>query len=468
MRRARPQLLRPLMPVILSLAMMSAPAHAASSLTLPVSVPLAGVQVAANARVPAEFARLDETREFLGGLLSVRLAGTVTRAGHVSVRPGADGTSLLLSVPIRAAFTATSTGLARDFGGAATVTLSLTPYVTPAWEAGVRVGSDYAWTDPLSVELAPGVKISVQSLVDSQVRAQLSRVAAQVETSVREGARLRERAGGLWARTQQPWTLPVPATAGPAYARVSPRQLVVTPPRFTPDALTLTVGATFDLSAGLGQAPAVATKPLPALTVADVPASGVSLSVPLRLPYPELSRLATVYAAARPFPLPVPTSPVLRVLDVAVKPSGTRLQVTVRLRIEGPLGLRVPATVDVSGAPALDASGRTVMLQDVTVTTRREGLSGRLIGWLADSRAQAYLQRAARFDLGPRLAQARSEVQRRLPFSPLPGVTLSGTVGALSLRSVTPTPDALVVSAQAGGTLSARLDAGALGGSLRP
>ncbi|WP_243398150.1 DUF4403 family protein [Deinococcus koreensis] len=447
---------------------MSAPAHAASSLTLPVSVPLAGVQVAANARVPAEFARLDETREFLGGLLSVRLAGTVTRAGHVSVKPGADGTSLLLSVPIRADFRATGTGLTRDFGGAATVTLSLTPTVTPQWEAGVRVGSDYAWTDPLSVELAPGVRVSVQSLVDSQVRAQLSRVAAGVETGVREGARLRERAGRLWARTQQPWTLPVPAAAGPAYARVSPRTLSVTPPRFTPEALKLTLGATFDLSAGLGTAPAGAAQPLPPLTVADLPPGGVSLNVPLSAPYPELSRLATTYAAARPFPLPVPTSPVLRVLDVAVKPSGTRLKVTVRLRIEGPLGLRLPATVDVSGTPALDDGGRIVTLQGVSVTTRREGLSGRLIGWLADSRAQAYLQQAARFDLGPRLDAHRADLQQRLPFSPVPGVTLSGTLGPLSLRSVTPTPDALLVTAQAGGTLEARLDAGALGASLRP
>ena len=71
------------MPVVLT-AVMSAPALAApSTLAVPVTVPLAGVQVAANARVPAEFARLDETRSYLGGLLSVKLSGTVTRAGSV-------------------------------------------------------------------------------------------------------------------------------------------------------------------------------------------------------------------------------------------------------------------------------------------------------------------------------------------------------------------------------------------------
>ena len=165
----------------------------------------------------------------------------------------------------------------------------------------------------------------------------------------------------------------------------------------------------------------------------------------------------------------MPTSPALRVLDVAVKPGrGGRLNATVRLRVEGPLGLRLGATVDVSGVPALEDGGRIVTLQGVTVTTRREGLSGRLIGWLADARAQAYLGRAARFDLGPRLDAQRADLQGRLPFSPAPGITLSGTLGALSLQAVAATADALIVTARSGGILEARLDAGALGASLRP
>ncbi|PTA66793.1 hypothetical protein C8263_15740 [Deinococcus arcticus] len=446
---------RLLMPVVLT-ALMTAPAHAVSTLTLPVTVPLSSVQEAANARIPKEFARVDETRTFLGGLLSVQVQGTVTRTGHVQLTPTADGSGLVMRVPIRAAFRATPAGsgtLARDFGGEATVSLTVTPYVTPAWEAGVRVKGDYTWTDPLSVDLTPGVRISVQSLVDPQVRAQLDRVAAQVEAAVRTGARLRPRAEALWARAAQPWTLPTPEAA---YARARPLSLQVTPPRFTPDALKLTLGAGLELAAGLGRAPAPGpVRPLPPLNTAPRLSPGLDLQVPVRLPYPELSRLATQAAAQKTFPLPVPTTPTLRVLGVTLTPAGGRLNAAVRVQITGPLGLRVGATVDIQGTPALDPAGQTLTLQGVRVTTRREGLTGRVIGYLADARAQAYLQGAARFDLRPQLDRARAALQARLPFTVAPGVTLQGTVGPLKVRAVQVTPDALLVTGEATGNLAA-------------
>lgn len=450
------------MPALLTV-LMTNPVPALSTVTLPVQVPLAGVQEAANARVPSEFARLDETREFLGGLLSVRLTGTVTRAGHVSVKPTPEGDALIVSVPIRAAFRAEPAGLgsflARDFGGAATVSLRVRPFVTPEWEAGAQVTGEVIWTDPLGVDLKPGVRVSVQSLVDGQVRAQLDRVAAEVARGVREGADLRVRAGTLWVRVQQPWTLPTP---DPAYARVTPRALTVSPFRFTPEALGLTVGAAFDLEAGLGRAPALEPVPLPPLKVAPSPALGVDLRVPVRLPYPELSRAATRAAAERPLTLPVPLSPTLRVTGMTVTPRGRKLNAAVTVTVAGPLGLKIQATTDVTGTPTLDPSGRVVTLSGVTVSTRRGGLTGRVVGWLADTRAQAYLARAARFDLAPRLAEAQRQMQARLPFTPAPGVELSGTVGPLRLTAFSVTSEALVVTAAASGGLRATVDVGKL------
>ncbi|MBB5377612.1 hypothetical protein HNQ07_003111 [Deinococcus metalli] len=440
------------------------PPPAPSTLSVPVTVPLAGVQVAANAQVPAEFARLDETRSYLGGLLSVTLTGTVTRAGHVRVTPSADGSALVVSVPIRAAFRAGPGGrgavLARDFGGEATVRLTVTPTVTPGWDAGVTVTGEAEWTDPLAVDLAPGVRISVQSLVDTQVQAQLNRVAAEVERAVRSGARLHERAQALWARGQQPWALPTPERAT---ATLTGRTLAVTPLRVTPDALKLTLGATFDLDVHLGRAAPLDTPvPLPPLRVGPVTQSGVHLSVPARLAWRDLSRLATTYASARSLPLPVPTHPTLRVLDVDLHPAGERITAAVRVEVRGPLGLTVRATADVSGTPDLDPTGRVLTLRDATVVTRREGLTGRVIGWLADARAQTYLHQAARVELAPLLERARERAQARLPFTPVPGVELSGTVGALRLSALTVTPAALVVVAQASGVLAARVDAGGL------
>lgn len=456
-----------LTPVLLTLGMTAPVAEAASTLALPVQVPLSGVQQAANAQVPQEFARIDQTQTLLGGTVQVRLTGSVTRTAQVSVK--ADGDALVLSVPIRARLRAEPgglmAGLARDFGGAATVTLRLTPYLTPQWEVGVRASAEHHWTDPLAVDLGRGLKFNVQSLADAQVRAQLDRLTAQIESQVREKADLRRRASALWAGVQRPWPLPTPE---PAYAQVRPLGLSVTAPRLTPDALKLDVGATFDLGATLGQPPAQPQRgalPLPPLKVGAVGTPGVELAVPLRLPYPELSTLATRYAQQQTLTLDVPGKPVLRVTGVQVQPSGTRLKVTVRTRLDGPLGLSVQATTDVTGTPVLSGDGRVLSLRDVQVQTRREGLTGKAVSWLADARAQAFVAKAARFDLGPLLTRAAAQAQARLPFAPLPGVQVSGTVGALRVQSVQVQPAALVVTAQAGGKLQAQVNAGALLGN---
>lgn len=420
---------RVLTPLLLTLGMTLPAAlptaEAASTLTVPVHVPLAGVQQAANAQVPQEFARVDQTQSLLGGAVQVRVRGTVTRTAQVSVK--ADGDALVLSVPIRAEFRAEPGGalasLARNFGGAATITLRLTPYVTPTWEVGVRASAEHRWTDPLAVDLGRGLKLSVQSLVDPQVRAQLDKLTAQIEQL----------------------------------------GLGVTPPRLTPDALKLDVGATLDLGAALGQPPAtVKVSPLPPLKVGPLSAPGIELSVPLRLPYPELSALAARYAAQQTLTLPVPGSPVLRVTGVQVQPVGTRLRVSVQARLDGPLGLSLRATTDVTGTPAVSADGRTVSLRDVEVETRREGLTGKAVAWLADARAQAFVTRAAHFDLGPLLARAQAQAQSKLPFTPLPGVMVGGQVGALSVQSMAVQPAALVVTARAAGRLQAQVNAGEL------
>ncbi|WP_291431825.1 DUF4403 family protein [Deinococcus sp.] len=433
-----------------------------STLTVPVSVPLAGVQVAANARVPLEFARVNEARTFLGGLLRVTLKGAVTRAGHVQVQALPDGSGLRISVPIRAALRAEPVGagafLARDFGGEATVTLTVTPTITPDWEADVTITGDYTWTDPLSAELAQGVRVSVQSLVDTQVRAQLDTLAAQVRTTIREQARLRQRATTLWTRAQQAWTLPTPDPAyAPAYAHATPLTLSVTPFQFTPDALNVTLGAQVRLNASLGRPTPHTPTPLPPLRRAPTLTPDLHLRVPARLPYPELSAAATREAARRTLTLPVPTHPTLKVTRVTLRPTGTDLTATINLQITGPLGLKLNATTDVRAAPTLNPTTQTLTLDNATVTTRREGLTGLAFAWLADARAQAYVKQAARIDLTPHLNAAQSNLQRRLPFTPAPGITLAGQVRTLRLTSLNVTPDALIVTAEATGTLGANV-----------
>ncbi|MGY2894561.1 DUF4403 family protein [Deinococcus sp. UYEF24] len=432
-----------------------------SSLSLPVTMPLSSLKAAALSRLPTLLASVDQQQTLAGGLVTVQLTGEVRRSGDLQLTPDGDG--LRLSLPVTATFRATPIGLgdflARDFSGSAVVTAHVTPSIAADWNVGVQVQADYRWTDPLSFELLKGVSINVQTLVDPQIRSRLGGVSEALDTAARNGLKLRERAGELWSRLAQPWTLPgLPGS----YALIRPQGLSVTPVRFGPEGAGVTLGGSFAASAGLGQPPAPQPiGPLPPLRIGPPQGRGVTLEVPVTLAYGELSALATRYAQTREYPLALPFSPKLKVQNIVLStPAADRLSTgklnaAVQLTVRA-LGLSVGATVDVSGTPKLE--GQRLTLQDVSVRTRQGSLSGRVLGWLADSRVQSLLAKQASFDLGPELVQAGALLQSRLPYRVSSGVTLSGQVGRLALRSVSVQPQGVVALTQAQGVLEAQVE----------
>lgn len=190
------------------------------------------------------------------------------------------------------------------------------------------------------------------------------------------------------------------------------------------------------------------------------PTPAASLTLPLRLPYPELSRLAAGWAAEQVFTLPLPTAPSLRVTGIQISAAGPRVNAAVSVQSSGLLGVR--ATFDLSGVPVLDRAGQVLTLGDVALATRKEGLGGRLLSLLADARVSAYLTRLARVDLGPRLAELRAQMQGRLPLSPLDGITVAGTVTQLAVTQLEVGPDALLLTVMAGGNLHVTVKAAGL------
>ncbi len=429
-----------------------------SSLTLPVSVPISSLKAAALAHLPAVLARVDQQQTLAGGLVTVQLTGEVRRSGDLTLTPEGDG--LRLNLLVAASFRATPVGLgeflARDFTGAALLTAHVTPTIGGDWNAGLSVQADYRWTAPLSFELLKGVSINVGTLVDPQIRTRLAGVSEALNASLRGGLKLRERAGELWGRLAQPWTLP---GIDGSYVLIRPQGLTVTPVQFGSDAATLTLGGSFVALAGLGQTPGpIPPTPLPPLKLGLPQGRGVALEVPVTLAYPQLSALATRYAQAQEYPLPLPFSPRLKVQQVTLStPAAGKLNAAVQLTVRA-LGLSVGATVDVSGRPKL--VGQTLSLQDVTVNTRPSNLSGRVLGWLADSRVQAVLAKQASFDLGPELKQAQVALQGRLPYRVASGVMLSGQIGRLALKSVSVGAQGVVAVTQAQGELEAQVEVG--------
>ncbi|WP_261663373.1 DUF4403 family protein [Deinococcus sp. Marseille-Q6407] len=463
-----------------------------SSLSLPVTVPLAGVREALNARIPREFARIDREQRVLGGRAGIRIYGVVARQGDIQVVPaseGGSGDALELEVPLQATFSVRpelpgsgagwadrlSSSLTRDLSGAATVRLRLRPYLRSDWEAGAEVSGELRWTEPLSAELLPGTRLSVAALAESAVRSQLTRVTQEVAHAVSEAAGLRERAETVWTQLQQPWPLPLPAgnaevdALGPAYAQAMPQTLGVAGLGLRGDALQLTLQAEGYLRAELGQPPrAPAGRALlPELRVtAQAGGPGeLHLRAPVLLPFVALARLVTAAAQRELAELPLPGwAPRLQLegLDVAGSPQEQRLDLTARLTLSG-LGRPRRITAWVGGRPWLRPGGRVVTLENVQVQLDAELPGQRWLAPFLSERLSAALARIARFDLAPQLTALEQSAAAGLPATLRPGLSLRAEPGGFQLDDLRVTRQGLEITAAAdAAALNLQVDAAAL------
>ncbi|MFC6616749.1 DUF4403 family protein [Deinococcus radiophilus] len=460
-----------------------APQLPLSSVVLPVMVPLDGVRQAVNARVPREFARIDREQRVLGGAAGVQIRGVVARQGDIRIVPSASGNTLELEVPLSAEFAVRpelsgaawagrlEQSLTRDFGGQATVRMRVRPYIQPDWEAGAQVSSELTWTDPLAIELLPGTRLSVASLAEGAVRAQMERVTQEVVRAVRESAALRERAEQLWTMVQRPWSLPLEGNGvDQAYAQVMPMSLAVSGLRLQDDALHLSLEAEGYLRAELGQPPVTrpTAAPLPALRVtSQATPSELHLRVPILLPFAEMSELVTAAVRQELLGLRLPggaLAPELRLTDIQVQreDDARRLRLSARLAVTV-LGRTRTITAQLSGRPWLRPGGQEVTLENVKLDLDADVPGAAWLGpWLAE-RLEPRLANAARFDLSPRLNRLEETVAARLPFSPLPGLNLRGDLGDLRLDDLRVTAQGLEVVAAADGALDVLVSAGQLG-----
>lgn len=452
-----------------------------SSLSLPVTVPLSGVREAVNTRIPREFARIDRDQRVLGGAASVHIHGVVARRGDIRIVPSASSNSLELEVPLTARFTVRpemsgaswasrlEQSLSHDISGEATVRLSIRPYIQPNWEAGAQVSSSLSWTDPLAVELA-GSRLSVASLAEHAVQAQLERVTQEVARTVSDALALRTRAQQLWGQMGQPWPLPLEGTGvGPAYAQLMPQTLTVAGLGVRDDAVQLTLQAEGVLRGELGRPPAQppTLAPLPPLRIE--PQAGPSelhLRIPVSLPFAELSALATAAARREMAALELPGgffAPKLRLEDLRIEPQSGQAQhltLTARVAVEVLGGVRY-ISAEVSGRPWLRPDGQEITLEQVRVKLLG-GPEVRLLGPLLAARLEDTLARSARFDLGPRLDSLEDTIAARLPYAPTPALQLRGNLGRLRLDDLRVTPTGLEVTAAADGALDVLIKAEAL------
>jgi hypothetical protein len=272
------------------------------------------------------------------------------------------------------------------------------------------------------------------------VEQQLGAIAQVIDRNTPALTNLRPKAEQVWTSLQAPVEL-APRT----WLVLEPSSVALTPISGSGQTVTSTLVLRAQTRVIVGDKPAAARKPLPALSAATpfaTPSAAPSVRVPVdvQLPYAEASRFVARTHTVDGKPLTINT------LTLSPAPNGRVLiEADVDYRGGGMRNYR--GAIFLEGTPRFDAAASRIVIPDLeySLDPKRRGFFARVAERAAHDSIRQRLREAARFDLGPRMKTLRDEVTRALNRQLAPGVQLKGHADAVEATAVTPMEQAILV-----------------------
>jgi hypothetical protein len=268
------------------------------------------------------------------------------------------------------------------------------------------------------------------------VEQQLGNVAQVIDRSTPALTNLRPRAEQIWTSLQTPVEL-APRT----WLVLEPSQVALTPISGSGQTVTSTLVLRAQTRVTLGDKPAAARKPLPALsTITPGTQPAVRVPVDVQLPYEETSRFVPKTHTVDGKPLTINT--------LKLSPAGNgRVLIEADVDYRGGGMRNYRGAIFLEGTPRFEAATSRIVVPDLdySLDPKRRGFFARIAERAAHDSIRQRLRESARFDLAPRMKTLRDEVTRALNRQLAPGVLLKGRADAVEATAVTPMEEAILV-----------------------
>ena len=257
------------------------------------------------------------------------------------------------------------------------------------------------------------VPAQVKPLIDKTVGEQLNAVGERIRTD----PTFAENAKVQWAKACR--SIPLqgagPTASLPAlWLEIKPTRAIAAQPRVDASAVTLMLG--IEAETRVTSAETKPDCPFPAKIAIIPPTSGgVSIGVPIDLPFTDINKIVAAQFAGRTFPEDGSGSVDVTVKRASVAASGDRLLISLLVHAnakEGIIKLGGDATVHIWGRPVIDQMQQTLRLADIQLAVESEAAFG-LLGSAANAvmpRLQAVLTEKATVDLKPIAANAQQKI----------------------------------------------------------
>jgi hypothetical protein len=306
------------------------------------------------------------------------------------------------------------------------------------------------------------VPAEIKPVIDKNVGDQLNAIGQRVRTD----PTLERAARAQWAKAcrSMPLQGTGPTASLPAlWLEFKPTRALAAQPKIDGSAVTVTIGIEADT-----RITATETKPdcpFPdKITIVPPTTGGVSIAVPIDLPFTDLNKIIQAQLVGKTFPEDGSGSVEMTVKRATIVAAGERLLIS--LDVHGKektsfFGLGADATLQIWGRPVLDQAQQTLRLTDVELAVESEAAFG-LLGAAARA-AVPHLQRALlqrmTVDLKPFASNAREKIAEAIADLQKndDGIRVQADVTSLRLADIAYDARTLRVIAEAQGSISATI-----------
>jgi hypothetical protein len=278
----------------------------------------------------------------------------------------------------------------------------------PNLAAQVNLGDSSLSVAGARVNVPAQVKPMIDKTVDDQLNALAERV--------RNDPILERTARVQWAKACRsvPLQSAGDASLPTVWLELKPTRAVAAQPRIDSKAMTLIVGIEAETRITQGQTRPDCPFP-DKITIVPPTTGGVSIAVPVDMPFTELTKIIEAQIAGRTFPEDGSGPVDVTVEHASIQAAGERLLISLLVRAKEKkslFGLGAEATVHIWGSPVLDQTRQTLRLANIELAVESESAFG-LLGATARTvmpRLQGALAERTIVDLKPFARNARDRI----------------------------------------------------------
>jgi hypothetical protein len=340
-----------------------------------------------------------------------------------------------------------------------TVTTSARPTIAANWRLAPNLAAQVNVVDV--VLPIGGLKLSVGNAVKPVLDKLVHDQTDLLETYMRNDPFIETAARTEWAKLCRTIPLGAGAQGMPnLFLEIRPMRAIAAQPKIDGKAVTLLVGLQAQTRIAPNETKPSCPFPQQLEIVPQANEGAVSITVPIDIPFTEVSRLLETQVAGKTFPEDGSGLFATTIKHATIAASGDRLLISLLVNVKkrGFFAIGADAAVNVWGRPVLDTQNQVLRFSDVALDVQSSAAFG-LLGAAAQAAApllQKTLAEEAVIDLKPFAADAKTRIGTAVGAlaAQSPGLSANVTVDDLRLAGVAYDDKTLRVIANAYGTVN--------------